>query len=300
MNVPSFLPPAWPNREASRRVHSSGVDWHLQVSGPALPPPDATAAGQPPVILLLHGTGGSTHEWAEVLPALAPSACVVAPDLPGHGFTGRGHAPDEVMTLPGMARAVGALLQRLELAPTIIAGHSAGAAVALRMTLDQRAAPRAVVGFNPALIPPPELWVTLLAPLAGVVVESSLAAQAAAWAARRAGVTRTMLESSGASLTAEQVRRYETLFAEPAHCAAALAMMSRWDLPQLARDAHALPVPFDAWAGERDRWVPLKALRAQVAQIPTATLHSVPGAGHLLPEERPDLVVSAILEMMRS
>lgn len=249
------------------------------------------------MVLLLHGTGGSSHQWADVIPALVSDAQLVAPDLPGHAFTApraRDAARRDPMSLPGMAAAVGALLRELDVRPTLVVGHSAGAAVALRMVLDGWVTPHSVLGFNPALIPPPDLWVSMLAPLAGVVVESSFTAQLAAWAARRAGLTRAMLESSGAVLSPHQLSLYEQLFGDPAHCAAALAMMSRWDLPQLARDAVTLTTPFVAYAGERDQWVPLSQLRAQVARIPTASFVPVPGCGHLIQEEQPSVAIEAI------
>ena len=65
----------WPNREASRFVEAGGLRWHVQ------------QMGRGPVLLLLHGTGASTHSWRALLPLLAKSFTVVAPDLPGHGFT---------------------------------------------------------------------------------------------------------------------------------------------------------------------------------------------------------------------
>ena len=49
----------WPNRDASRFVEAAGLTWHVQI------------AGQGPVLLLLHGTGASTHSWRDLLPGLA-------------------------------------------------------------------------------------------------------------------------------------------------------------------------------------------------------------------------------------
>jgi magnesium chelatase accessory protein len=127
--------------------------WHVQVFEPA--PATAVAEGvkpaQPPVggfeevrsrpgdapprdILLLHGTGASAHSWRDVAPALARHHRVIVPDLPGHAFTQR--PPAAGLSLPGMAAALGALLQTLEATPAVIVGHSAGAAIAARMALD--------------------------------------------------------------------------------------------------------------------------------------------------------------------
>ncbi len=288
------IPQNWPNLAFSRRQLAGGVDWHVQIAGDT---------GRP-VVLLLHGTGGSTHEWADVLTAIAAHALVVAPDLPGHAFS-RILAPAkrqasattrlaDPLSLSGMAAAVGQLMQALDLRPDVIVGHSAGAAVALRMTLDGLAAPRSIVGFNPALIPPPDVWVDFLAPFAGLLVESSWLARSAAWASQQGGLVSSMLSSSGATLTAEQIARYAHLFAMPAHCAAALGMMNKWNLPALVRDSSQLAVPFTVYAGANDRWVPEHALNLHVSRIPNATLITVAGVGHLMPEESPTGTVNAI------
>ncbi len=304
------FPEEWPNIQYSSLVPFRGLEWHVQVARPAHDPG--------PVVLLLHGTGGSTHEWADVLPALARHAIVVAIDLPGHGFTrqsvetgARTEAPHGIaprpdpMTLPGMAAAICDLMLELGLAPAVIAGHSAGAAVALRMALDAHgtprgsgAAPQAVVGFNPALVPPPAVWEELLAPVAGLVMESSWLSRGAAWASGMGGITRAVLESSGARLTAPQLARYARLFASPQHCGGALSMMSRWNLPALIRDAAGLTIPFTAYAGARDLWVPARALATQLARFPRTTLIEVPNVGHLLPEEAPTVAVQAIQQLL--
>jgi pimeloyl-ACP methyl ester carboxylesterase len=47
------------------------------------------AAGKGPVVLLVHGMAGSSATWQHVMPALAQRFTVVAPDLPGHGESGK-------------------------------------------------------------------------------------------------------------------------------------------------------------------------------------------------------------------
>ena len=129
----------WPNREASRFVRTTGLTWHVQVMG----------AG--PTLLLVHGTGAATHSWRGLMPLLARHFTVVAPDLPGHGFTDP--LPFRKLSLPGMSEAVGAVCGRLGFRPEIAVGHTAGAAVAIRMTLDGRIAPAAIVSLNGAVLP---------------------------------------------------------------------------------------------------------------------------------------------------
>ena len=76
--------PSWPHHERSRFVIAAGQRWHVQ-QWPA-PAPGA------PTLLLLHGTGASTHSWRDLAPLLAQHAGVIAVDLPGHGFSAPGHA----------------------------------------------------------------------------------------------------------------------------------------------------------------------------------------------------------------
>ena len=93
----------WPHHAHSRFVVSEGRRWHVQ----QWPAPSTHA----PQLLLLHGTGASTHSWRHLVPHLAPHAGVVALDLPGHGFSDA--ARGDGATLPGMARGVAALLREI-------------------------------------------------------------------------------------------------------------------------------------------------------------------------------------------
>lgn len=47
------------------------------------------SVGEGPVILLVHGMAGSSATWRRVMPALAERFTVVAPDMPGHGESGK-------------------------------------------------------------------------------------------------------------------------------------------------------------------------------------------------------------------
>ena len=179
--------------------------------------------------------------------------------------------------------------------PCLAAGHSAGVPILLQLAIDGRIAPERIVGFNPALVPPPQLYIALIAPLLGAIVEREVVAQGGAWLARATRLVEWMLASSGSPLTPEQLARYRWLCTKPEHVHAALTMMSRWDLPRLLRDALSLQVPLTLVAGERDRWVPPRPLRRVVERLPRAEFVEVT-AGHLIPEERPEVVVQELLQ----
>ena len=80
--------------------------------------------GEGPRVLLLHGVGLQADAWAAQVPDLAPHFQVIAPDMPGHGHSGRlvGRA-----SLSVYSDAVAQLLDR----PTVVVGHSMGAMIAL-------------------------------------------------------------------------------------------------------------------------------------------------------------------------
>jgi pimeloyl-ACP methyl ester carboxylesterase len=59
------------------RIEADGVSTFYRQSGPA----DA------PVVLLLHGCPTSSFQYRELTPRLADRYRVIAPDLPGFGFT---------------------------------------------------------------------------------------------------------------------------------------------------------------------------------------------------------------------
>ena len=131
---------------------------------------------QGPALLLLHGTGAATHSWRGLLPLLAQHFSVVAPDLPGHGFTQS--PPPHRLSLPGMAADLGALLRKLDVKPEIVVGHSAGAAILARMCLDGRIAPRLLVSLNGAFMPFGGVANHLFSPLAKLLVMNPLVPRA--------------------------------------------------------------------------------------------------------------------------
>jgi magnesium chelatase accessory protein len=250
--------------------------------------------GDGPVIVLLHGTGAATHSWRGLMPLLAREHRVIAMDLPGHGFT-RGR-PAGGLSLPGMAKAVAALLTALDATPTQIVGHSAGAAIALRMVRDGAAAEQ-VIGLNPALMPFPGVFAPLLQTLARALVLNPLVPRLFAASTRGAGDTeRFLLKSTGSRIDAEGVRSYAKLIGNSHHCRGALEMMAGWDLPGLQRDFPKVTKPVLLIHGERDSAVPTSAVEQARKLLPNASMTLLAGLGHLAHEERPDLVAETIRE----
>lgn len=272
----------WPNRAASRFVEAGGLRWHVQV------------LGRGPVLLLVHGTAASTHSWRDLLPLLAQHFTVVAPDLPGHGFT----APPPVhrLTLPDMARAMHALVSALDMAPVLAVGHSAGAAILLRMTLDGAITPRALIGLNAALLPLGDAHAAFFSRMARVLAGLPFVPRLFAWQASRRAVAEKLLADTGSRIDYRGIDLYARLFRHPSHVGSALRMMANWDLQPLLRDLPRLAVPLLLVVGAQDRAVPPNQARQVQHRLPATRILRLPGLGHLAHEEDPVRVACLICE----
>ncbi|MFM2041670.1 MAG: magnesium-chelatase 30 kDa subunit [Pseudomonadota bacterium] len=283
----------WPNRGLSRFVTAGHLRWHVQVGGPGAPggPPGGTGDTaapdviSPPVCLLLHGTGAATHSWRGLLPLLAAGMVVVAPDLPGHGFTTT--PPSSRMTLPGMAAAVSALLDRLDLRPDVVIGHSAGAAILARLCLDGRIAPRSLIALNGAFVPFREAQNPLFSGMARLLVLNPLVPRLFAWTAGGPSGVERLIRDTGSVPDRVGVALYARLLRRPAHVRGALSMMANWDLVPLLRDLPGLRPRLVLVTAGNDRAVQPEQARRVAALVPGSVLLPQPGLGHLSHEERP-------------
>jgi len=270
----------WPNREASRFINAGGLRWHVQVMGDG------------PVLLLLHGTAAGTHSWRDLAPLLAPHFTVVMPDLPGHAFTSA--APAARLSLPGMADLVATLLQAMNLQPVLAAGHSAGAAILLRMALDGRIAPRAIFSLNGALQPLGDRNAAFFTRAARVLAGVPFLPSLFAWRAQNSAVAERLLSDTGSRIAPRGVALYARMFRHSGHLAAALNMMANWDLAPLLRDLPKLAAALVLVVGAKDRAVPPAQAERVRARLPAARIVTLPGLGHLAHEEQPAMIADLI------
>jgi len=133
MSQSSSLP-----RASFHTINADGVQVFYREAGPA----DA------PVILLLHGFPSSSHQYRELIPLLAKRYRVIAPDLPGFGFT---VVPDErkyVYTFDSMAKTIDAFLTALGLTKYAIYVFDYGAPVGFRLAVAHPERITAIVSQN--------------------------------------------------------------------------------------------------------------------------------------------------------
>ena len=265
----------WPNRSASRFVRCGSIAWHVQ------------QMGRGSVLLLLHGAGAATHSWRDLMPRLAQHFSVVAPDLPGHGFT---RAPSgQHLTLKGMSDAVATLMRELGLAPEAIIGHSAGAAIAVQTVLSGQLGPRQLIGLNAALHPFRGLAGLVFPQMARTLALNPATPWVFAGLAGWSGQARRLIRSTGSQIEPRGEALYGRLLARPDHVSGALTMMAHWDLTPLQDGLSRLKIPLHLMTGDRDRAVPPQEASQLEARYPAVTVSRFPGVGHLMHEERPDL-----------
>jgi pimeloyl-ACP methyl ester carboxylesterase len=101
-----------------------------------------------PTILLLHGFPTSSHMFRNLIPALAERYHVIAPDLPGFGFS---EAPDRKRfryTFENLAKIIASFTQKIGLDRFAIYVFDYGAPVGLRLALAHPERVTAIISQN--------------------------------------------------------------------------------------------------------------------------------------------------------
>jgi pyruvate/2-oxoglutarate dehydrogenase complex dihydrolipoamide dehydrogenase (E3) component/pimeloyl-ACP methyl ester carboxylesterase len=127
----------WPETSI-RRVEADGVTVFYREAGPA----DA------PVVLLLHGFPTSSFQYRELIPRLADRYRVIAPDLPGFGFT---EVPDQrkyVYSFDALAQTIGKFTEALGLERYALYVFDYGAPTGFRLAMAHPERVTAIVSQN--------------------------------------------------------------------------------------------------------------------------------------------------------
>ena len=274
----------WPLREHSRFVEVGDLTWHVQ------------DLGSGPILLLLHGTGASTHSFRALAPLLVEAGYrVIMPDLPGHGFT-RGNRRHH-MTLTGMARAVSELVGAMKVEPQAGIGHSAGAAILVWCRLERLLPLEAIIGLNAALLPFKGATGLVFPALAKLLFVNPLAPRLFASQANRAAVER-LVGQTGSDLDEVGIGLYQRLMRNPAHVSAALGMMAGWRLEPLVDLIARLDCKLTLVVGEDDGAVPPEDAERIRARLPGTEIVLLEDLGHLAHEEDPGRVVAPVLQAL--
>jgi len=102
-------------------------------------------------VLLIHGFGGDLDNWLFNAEALSENATVYALDLPGHGQSTKS-VPEP--TVEGLAKAVLAFMDTVEIDKAHLVGHSLGGAVAIELARQAKGRVKSLTLINSAGLGP--------------------------------------------------------------------------------------------------------------------------------------------------
>jgi pimeloyl-ACP methyl ester carboxylesterase len=265
----------------SEFVDLMGLRLHVRDSAPQAGP-------ERPVVLMLHGFGGSLHTWEAWATGLAATHRVIRIDLPGAGLTGAdpsGDYSDE----RGIA-LLSALLTQRGVARATVLGHSMGGRLAWRYAAAEPARVDRLVLVAPDGFASPGFEY-------GKAPDVGLVAKAMQFALPKA-VLRWSLAPAYANpeavMTDELVTRYHALMLAPGVRPAIIARMQQLNLlppPPLLRTIQA---PTLLLWGEADRMIPVVNAQDYLRDLPQARLVVLPGVGHVPQEENPSAGLAAV------
>jgi 4,5:9,10-diseco-3-hydroxy-5,9,17-trioxoandrosta-1(10),2-diene-4-oate hydrolase len=271
----------------SRFAETAMMRLHYHGAGPA----SATAAGPDgdlPVVLL-HGGGPGASAWSNFgrnLPVFAERFRVLMPDQPGFGASAAPPVEGNYFTFS--ARALGSLLDDLDIDRIHLVGNSLGGGTAVRFALDYPARAARLVLMGPGGL---SLNVFSPDPTEGISRLAAFAAPPGPSKEKMAAFLRTLVFDQRL-ITDELVdERYAHASTPEAIAAMAALGMSFYD-PKTAedgmlwREVHRLRNEVLLIWGREDRVNPLDGALIALKQIRKAQLHVFGGCGHWAQLER--------------
>jgi pimeloyl-ACP methyl ester carboxylesterase len=251
--------------------------------------------GEGPPLILVHGLGGAAANWTELVPLLVKRHWVLVPDLPGHGGS---TALPAVAGLEPFADRVALVAEREGMLPAVVVGHSLGGMILLRMALLRPEDVSALVLAAGAGLSVGNVWGRNLLSVFSTIRPGRLAGRYRARVARSSLLRRFVFGfvsvADPAGLTDDAVEGF--LAAHLLHTDVNSAWRAlRADDPRQELEAVGCPV-LVLWGAE-DVQLPLDDAFEYTRRL-RARLRVIPGCGHLLIGERPDVCDRAIEEFL--
>jgi pimeloyl-ACP methyl ester carboxylesterase len=268
----------------SRFVEVDGVRVHYQEVGDPNAPP----------MFLIHGFAASNLVWSKVFLELAATGFrVIAPDLPGYGYSGKPRHLD--YTIASQAKMVFSLVSQLGINRAVLVGSSYGAAIAATMALDHPALVEKLVLVGAVTNNRPTRYLLMRlfsSPIIGDILSPLVVGS------RRLLRLRMKRVYDKHSWVLDERRvdaRHLPLATRGAH-RAIIRTVRRWDAERVSRDAHQLKQPTLLLWGDTDREVPLRDGERLHEEIPHSRLVVFRECGHLPQEEYPEAFTKVVLD----
>jgi pimeloyl-ACP methyl ester carboxylesterase len=257
---------------------------------------------QEPPILLLHGIGRSLEDWEpQFLHYRRAGYRVIAPDLPGSGFSDRLPTPTTVRAL---AQSV---LETLDVIGEVnrvhVMGNSLGGAIALQLlTLKPDRVATLVLANSGGFGSEMHLMLRLVAtPFLGRVATRYTTRVSARMTERLLYVDRSMVTRARIDHALKIARQTDAgvVMHETARLLATIrGVRPQWREALMAEVSHHRRPTLIVW-GDRDRILPVKQLEAACRFLPNARFHLFEGVGHMPQIEVADEFAALTLEFLR-
>ena len=284
-------------RDSLDFVYHPEYSWFTRVDDARIHYQEAGEEDAPPVILI-HGFISSNLIWSHILLPLASAGFrVIAPDLPGYGYSDKPR--DALYTIDEQARAVVGLMNRLGLESATIVGASYGGAVAAMMALDypERVQKLILVGTVSNDDATKKLLLRISRfPIVGDVVTPLFLGSR--WILRKR--MQNMYRRMGKPINERMVAARHHLLETANTHRAMIRTARRWSANRIEREASLIRQPTMLVWGDQDDHIPLDhAVRLRDA-IPNARLIVFRNCGHLPPAEYPLKFVEVVANFCRT
>jgi pimeloyl-ACP methyl ester carboxylesterase len=252
-------------------------------------------AGSGRPVLLIHGIPTSSLLWRHVQQQLIPHADVIAVDLLGYGGSDKPDTPSP--TLAVQADLLAELLQMWNLRDVVVVGHDIGGGVAQLLAVREPERISALLLVDSIAYDSfPEPTIARLADPGWDHRIQEIDLAAGLERSLRKGIT-TPDGAAATELAALYAAPFEGSAGRAAYLRAARALRTD-DLLSEMPAVEALTIPVRLLWGENDPFQPVGYGERLAAALADATLTVVPDGRHFLPEDRPQAVVSATLELL--
>jgi pimeloyl-ACP methyl ester carboxylesterase len=253
-----------------------------------------TKAGTGPAMLLIHGLGGTRRTWRHLIPGLARTHTVIAPDLPGHGLS---DPPAGDYSLGAHACAMRDLLLTLGYPRASIVGHSLGGGVALQSAYQFPERTERVVLISSGGLGAEVTPLLRAATLPGAdTVVAGLSSIPTALTQRLFGLVPALIGHSDARVLADVLRGLTDDHQRRAFLRTARTVIDwRGQTVSAGRQLGLLSeVPLLVAWGANDKTIPPQHHRALAERVPHAVTVEIADAGHYPHETAPAQLLSAL------
>ncbi|MCM3724706.1 alpha/beta hydrolase [Neobacillus cucumis] len=242
-----------------------------------------------PPILLIHGFASSTYTFRRIIPLLQKKFSIIAVDLPGFGKSEK--STSFVYSFENYAKLMIECIHKFGFANTHIVAHSMGGQIALNMA---RIAPEKI---NKLILLSSSgylkrskklLIISSYLPFFEKVIQYYIGRKDVKYHLGNVFFNQSLIND-------ELVREFGRPLAEKGFYKALIRLIRHREGDLLPKQLQDIQVPTLLIWGKEDRVVPVEVGKQLVQDLPDAKLITYEKTGHLITEERPELVFKNIL-----